>query len=75
MDTHPTPSPSKEGSPQGSVLGCLLYCVTTQRLAVNLRDDDAVQPQLFPGNGLDEAAIRFWDPDEDLQDTLPVPFL
>ena len=24
------------GSPQGSVLGCLLYCVTTQRLTKNM---------------------------------------
>ena len=28
----------QRGSPQGSVLGCLLYCATTQRLTRNLRE-------------------------------------
>ena len=29
------------GSPQGSVLGCLLYCITTQSLTSNLRGETA----------------------------------
>ena len=36
----------RRGSPQGSVLGCLLYCVATQALTVNLRGDEL-------GDGLD----------------------
>lgn len=36
---RPTPIPIKRGSPQGSVLGCLLYCVTTQLLTAGLRQD------------------------------------
>ena len=31
--------PIQRGSPQGSVLGCLLYCVTTQSLTRGLRDE------------------------------------
>ena len=31
-----TPVPIRRGSPQGSVLGCLLYCVTTQSLTAAL---------------------------------------
>ena len=32
-----TPVPLLRGSPQGSVLGCLLYCITTQLLTSGLR--------------------------------------
>ena len=32
-----TPVDIMKGSPQGSVLGCFLYCITTQSLTVNLR--------------------------------------
>ena len=39
----PTPITIRRGSPQGSVLGCLLYCVTTQHLT---RDLD---PERRPG--------------------------
>ena len=47
-----TPIPIKKGSPQGSVLGCLLYCVTTQSLTSGLRGDDYVRyfPQDPDGN-------------------------
>ena len=31
------PVPPRRGSPQSSVLGCLLYCITTQLLTSNLR--------------------------------------
>ena len=38
IDGHSSePVPIQRGSPQGSVLGCLLYCATTQRLTKDLR--------------------------------------
>ena len=38
IDGHKAdPVAIKRGSPQGSVLGCLLYCITTQLLTRNLR--------------------------------------
>ena len=33
------PRPLKGGSPQGSILGCFLYCVATQQLGPTLLDD------------------------------------
>lgn len=66
------PRPIRRGSPQGSVLGCLLYCVTTQRLTCRLRRRLS-GPPLFPGDGSDdEAGVRFWD--ESGQD-LPLTFM
>ena len=42
VDGHKAePVPLLRGSPQGSVLGCLLYCITTQLLTTNLRGADA----------------------------------
>ena len=39
IDGHTSdPVAIQRGSPQGSVLGCLLYCATTQRLTKNLRE-------------------------------------
>ena len=35
-DYQAPPREVRRGSPQGSVLGCLLYCITTQRLTLNL---------------------------------------
>ena len=41
VDGHKAaPVPLLRGSPQGSVLGCLLYCITTQLLTRNLRGAD-----------------------------------
>ena len=40
-DYQAPPREVKRGSPQGSVLGCLLYCITTQRLTLNLGDATA----------------------------------
>ena len=38
IDGHTSaPVPIQRGSPQGSVLGCLLYCATTQKLTEELR--------------------------------------
>ena len=55
------PRPIRRGSPQGSVLGCLLYCVTTQRLTVWLRERK-LGPPLFPNfESRDEDEVRFWE--------------
>ena len=38
IDGHTSPLlPIQRGSPQGSVLGCLLYCATTQKLTESIR--------------------------------------
>ena len=43
----------RRGSPQGSVLGCLLYCITTQRLT-----DDLEHPTpLVTGNDLTDTTL------------------
>ena len=48
IDGHTaTPVPIRGGSPQGSVLGCLLYCITTQRLTKNLRGAGDNGPGVF----------------------------
>ena len=56
------------GSPQGSVLGCLLYCITTQRLTMRLRHrNNGVQPEsirFFPGDSSDDEAVNFWDQED-----------
>lgn len=36
------------GSPQGSILGCLLYCITTQTLTDS--PENQAQPQALPTN-------------------------
>ena len=49
IDGHSSiPVKIKKGSPQGSVLGCLLYCVSTQRLTAGLRTDGDVDVRFFP---------------------------
>ena len=61
------------GSPQGSVLGCLLYCVTTQRLTWKLREREGANQlaplRYFPGDRSDEDSVNFWD--EDANDWRP----
>ena len=54
--------PIVRGSPQGSVLGCLLYCATTQRLTKNIRQGARRRSgaHYFPDDSDDEA-IEFWD--------------
>ena len=48
IDGHAaTPVPIQGGSLQGSVLGCLLYCITTQRLTKNLRGAGDDGPGVF----------------------------
>lgn len=77
LDGHtPNPVPIRRGSPQGSVLGCLLYCITTQGIAEDLRrEGNGDQPLLFPDDGRGEDGIRFWDPDPELRNGTPIPFL
>ena len=72
IDGHSaTPVEIKKGSPQGSVLGCLLYCVSTQCLATGLRNNAEGNIRYFPQGGGDEAEIRFWENGDDL----PAAFL
>ena len=48
IDGHTAdPVPILGGSPQGSVLGCLLYCITTQRLTKSLRNARDKGPDVF----------------------------
>lgn len=56
-----SPVPIKRGSPQGSVLRCLLYCITTQLLTKRLRAHELVQ--YFPQEATndDEEEYNFWD--------------
>ena len=48
----------KRGSPQGSVLGCLLYCATTQTLTDDLRRDPV--PIYFPQDDSPDPEVEFW---------------
>ena len=66
IDGHSvTPVRIGRGSPQGSVLGCLLYCVTTQLLTRDLRErGDQPGMRYFPGDSSDDEAVNFWDGEE-----------
>ena len=62
IDGHSSvPVEIKKGSPQGSVLGCLLYCVSTQRLTAGLRNEVDDNVRYFPQGTEDETEIRFWE--------------
>ena len=55
------------GSHQGSVLGCLLYCVTTERLTWKLSAgpdtvDRNERHRYFPQTSSDEEDVQFWPP-------------
>ena len=43
------PKPLQGGSPQGSILGCYLYCATTQLIAIRRPDPRGVAPLAPPG--------------------------
>ena len=66
IDGHTAqPLPITRGSPQGSVLGCLLYCITTQLLTRELRgrgggDRDA-ELRFFQQTSSDEEGTNFWE--------------
>ena len=50
--------PIRRGSPQGSVLGCMLYCVTTQSLKA--RQPQRPERVYFPQDGTDDKAVEMW---------------
>lgn len=50
------------GSPQGSVLGCLLYCAATQLLTKGLRNRPRQTVRYFPEGPEDQSDIEFWEP-------------
>ena len=71
-----TPVPITRGSPQGSVLGCLLYCVTTQRLTGELRGPGGMdEPRYFPQTDSDEEEVAFWPAPNGADDPRPEAFL
>ena len=59
------------GSPQGSVLGCLLYCITTQLLTKKLRDEQRGAGGGAPLAGDGAEAFLYVD-DTTLVDTVPL---
>ena len=62
-----TPVKIGRGSPQGSVLGCLLYCVTTQCLTKQLRGAEGA------GDAAEQGAEAFlYVDDTTLFDSVPV---
>ena len=52
--------PILRGSPQGSVLGCLLYCVTTQNLTSPDNLAGGERPRYFPQDSSDDEGVDFW---------------
>ena len=51
------------GSPQGSVLGCLLYCITTQLLTKDLRACQHLT-NFFPQDLGPDVGVEFWERDD-----------
>ena len=58
---HPRPVPIRRGSPLGSVLGCLLYCVTTKLLTSDLRGRRLGQEMTEPNGSSAPAAYLYID--------------
>ena len=56
--TKAPPVPIRRGSPQGSVLGCLLYCVATQSLTAS--SDPPPEPVFFPQDGPEDEPVEMW---------------
>ena len=74
IDGHPSsPVSIQRGSPQGSVLGCLLYCVTTQGLTKRLREARGMRG-FFPQDSSDDEGVRFWDGGE-MEEARPAVFM
>ena len=72
--------PIRRGSTQGSVLGCMLYCTTTQQLTKDLRvasagGEDAQEVRYFPGDESDENDVQFWEVNPAKLTKEPIPFL
>ena len=59
------------GSPQGSVLGCLLYCVTTQLLTKDLRGQQGLLP-IAPDERVDKLDAFLYVDDTTLFDAVPM---
>ena len=58
--TKAEPVPIRRGSPQESVLGCLLYCVTTQSLTSGQPPHLEDGRVFFPQNGLGDEVVEMW---------------
>ena len=59
------PRELRGGSPQGSILGCLLYCLTTQQIGTNLA---VRRPLLHPPPAATDPPTRAPDPGSDADD-------
>ena len=71
----PRPVKIRSRSPQGSVLGCLLYCITTQTLTAKIcrpmeAGDDRGLVVYFPQDDENNRDVIFWEV-EASRDVLP----
>lgn len=64
----------QRGSPHGSVLGCLLLCVTTQHLTSKDSIGNAALPRYFPQGSSDDC-VEFWRDTERAATRSPEAFL
>ena len=60
------------GSPQGSVLGCMLYCVTTQLLTWDLRREQRLNSAVLTPHESQERAAFLYVDDSKLFDSIPM---
>ena len=67
IDGHTAePVPIQRGSPQGSVLGCLLYCATTQGLTKGLRVNGGDGDRPLAGAAMDRPGVFMYVDDTTL---------